>query len=55
MLTLPLLMDEAIWIFPDPEGTFPRMLCFIHKAIPATLAQKESERFVNVLFQFLGI
>jgi hypothetical protein len=48
-------MDEAIWIFPDPERTFPRMFCFIHKAIPATLAQKERELFVNVLLQFLGI
>jgi len=55
VLTLPLLMDEATWIFPDPEGAFPGMLCFIDKTIPATLAEKEGELFVNVLFQFLGI
>jgi hypothetical protein len=55
MLTLPLLMDETIGIFPDPEGTSPGILCLINKAIPATLAQKESKLFVNVLFQFLGI
>jgi hypothetical protein len=48
-------MDEAIWIFPYPECTFPRMFGFLYKAIPATLAQKEGEFFVNVLFQFLGI
>jgi hypothetical protein len=55
MATIPFLMDEAIWIFPYPERTLPRMFGFLYKAIPATLAQKEGEFFVNVLFQFLGI
>jgi hypothetical protein len=48
-------MDEATWVFLDPERTFPRMSGFLHKAIPATLTQKEGKLFVNIHFQDLRI
>jgi hypothetical protein len=48
-------MDEAIRIFPDPEGTLPGMFGLLYKPVPAAFAEKEGELLVNILFQFLWI
>ena len=38
-----------------PKGTFPGMAVLLHESVPAALAQKKSEFFVDSLFQLPGV
>jgi hypothetical protein len=48
-------MEKGVWIFSNPEGTFPRVLNFIHKPISTTFTNDQCDLFVDIFLQFPGI
>ena len=48
-------MEKGVRVFSNPEGTFPGVPNLIHKPISATFAHDQSDLFVDIFLQLLGI
>jgi hypothetical protein len=48
-------MEDRVWVFSNPKGTFPGVPDVIHQSISATLANNHRDLFIDIFLQFLGI
>jgi hypothetical protein len=48
-------MEKGVRICSNLERTFPRVLNLAHKPISAALAHDQSDLFINVFLQILGV
>jgi len=48
-------MEDGVWVFLNSKGTFPGVPNLIHKPISTTLTNNQSDLFIDIFLQFLGI
>jgi hypothetical protein len=48
-------MKDRVWILPNLERAFPRMLNLLYKPISATFTNNQCDLFVDIFLQLLGV